>query len=80
MKQFYNNIMSANFDEVLKMQKAAAQKYFVGKIIVDFLKLLNKNMPLKLAFDFNDAEVLVWAEIENNNERQERLLRGLNPK
>lgn len=74
MKQFYSSIMGDNLDEMFKMQKAAAQKYFVGKIIVDFLKLLDKNIPQKLAFDFNDSEVLVWAEIEDNNEAQEKML------
>jgi hypothetical protein len=74
MKQFYTAIMGDNLDDMFKMQKAAAQKYFVGKIIVDFLKLLDKNIPQKLAFDFNDSEVLVWAEIENNNEAQEKLI------
>jgi hypothetical protein len=74
MKQFYADIMDNNLDDMLKMQKAAAQKYFVEKIIVAFLRLLDKNIPLKLAFDFSDSEVLVWAEIEDNNQAQEKIL------
>lgn len=74
LKKTYDLLMGNDIDEVLKMNKQTIQKHFVGKIIIDFLKLLDKNLPAKLAFDFNDSEVLVWAEIEDNNEEQEKLL------
>ncbi len=66
--------MGNDLDEVMKMNKQTIQKYFVGKIVIDFLKFLDKNIPSKLAFDFNDSEVLVWAEVEDNNEAQEKYL------
>lgn len=74
MKEFYDVFMGNNLDEMFKLNKASSQKYFVGKIIVEYIKLLDKNLPSKLAFDFNDSEVLVWAEIEDNNEAQEKAL------
>lgn len=74
IKEFYDVIMGNNWDEMFRLNKAASQQYFVGKIIVDYIKLLDKNLPSKLAFDFNDSEVLVWAEIEDNNDAQEKAL------
>ena len=70
----YDAIMGNNVDELLKTNKALLQKYFVSKIVVEYLKFLDKNQPLKLAFNYNDSEVLVWAEIEDNNEMQEKFL------
>ncbi len=71
---FYKNLMGNNIDELLKTNKAITQQHFVSKIIVEFLNCLEGILPNKLAFDFNDSEVLVWAEIEDNNVQQENLL------
>jgi len=70
----YKNLMANNLDELLKTNKAITQQHFVSKIIVEFLKYLEGTLPGKLAFDFNDSEVLVWAEIDDNNIKQENLL------
>ena len=74
MRTFYSALMKDDADEIWKFNKAAAQKHFVMKIIVEFLDILDKDLPAKLAFDYNDSEVLVWSEIEDNNEDQERKL------
>lgn len=74
IKKIYEVLMGDDLNSMFKMNKDTTQKYFVGKIIVDFLKQLDKNLPLKLAFDFNDSEVLVWAEVDDNNEIQEKIL------
>jgi hypothetical protein len=47
-------------------------RHFVSKIIVDYVRLLGTKIPRKIAFDFNDSSVLVWAEIANDDEAQER--------
>ena len=57
-----------------KHSKEAAQKHFVGKIIFEYIQLLGKQQPRKLAFDFNDSEVLVWAEINDDDDAMERFL------
>ena len=74
IKQVYGLLTTDNFDAMFKLNKAAAQQYFVGKILIDYLRYLDKNLPLRLAFDFNDSEVLVWAEVDDNNVEQEKLL------
>jgi len=74
IKKMYELLMSDNMDEMFKMNKIVSQQYFVKKILIDYLHILDNNLPLKLAFDFNDSEVLVWAEIEDNNEVYEHVL------
>ena len=74
LKNFYNTVMGGNLDDMFRLQKAAAQQYFVPKILVEYLRQLDNNLPLKLAFDYNDSEVMVWAEIEDNNQQQEKIL------
>ena len=66
LKQFYETVSSSDINELLNLNRKVAQKHFVSKIIVDYLKLLEEKMPRKLAFDFNDKEVLVWAETDND--------------
>lgn len=74
LRKTYELLMGGNLTEVMKTNKQTIQQYFVGKIVIDFLKHLDKNIPPKLAFDFNDSEVLVWAEVDDNNEAQEKLI------
>lgn len=74
LRIFYNSLFTGNIDTILKANKLASQEFFVKKIIVDYLERLNKNLPEKLAFDFNDSEVLVWAEIGKDSEEMEREL------
>lgn len=74
LKQVYDLIFSGNADLMAKHNKDTAQKHFVGKIVYDYIQLLGKRQPHKLAFDFNDSEVLVWAEIEDDDEEMEGFL------
>ena len=69
----YKVLMGNNTNDVFRLGKEAAQQYFVSQIILDYLKHLDIP-PIKLAFDFNDSEVLVWAEIADNDEALEKAL------
>jgi hypothetical protein len=74
LKKFYETIFSGNADELAHLGKASAQKHFVPRIILDYLNMIALSYPRKLAFDFNDSEVLVWAEINDNDELLEKAL------
>lgn len=74
VKDIYEKLMSGNTDDMIKGQKLVAQKYFVSKIIIDYLKLAAKTSLNKLAFDYNDSEVLVWAEIPDDRYDLEKVL------
>lgn len=67
MKKLYELLIDQNQDELFRMNKESAQKFFVKKIILEYLKMIGENTPNKLAFNFNDSEVLVWAEIADND-------------
>lgn len=74
LKKLYAVFISGNLDEMFRWNKAAAQEFFVKKIIIEYLQLLGDRLPNKLAFDFNDSEVLVWAEVADNDHSMESLL------
>ena len=74
LREFYSVILSGNDDQMGLLNKMAAQRHFVGKIVYDYVRLLGKQQPRKLAFDFNDSEVLVWAEINEDDEDMEGFL------
>lgn len=71
---FYKTLFGGNVDEIAYMGKVQAQKHFVARIVVDFLAMIKNKLPQKLAFDFNDSEVLAWAEINNDDEMMEKEL------
>ena len=77
LKQFYDTIFGGNVNELVHLGKSSTKKYFVPRIILDYLKLITKTKPLKLAFDHNDSEVLVWAEISDDDfELEKNLLKA----
>lgn len=73
-KNFYEKLFGANENDLAHFSKAMAQKHFIPKIIMDYLHLLAGEKPLKMAFDYNDSEVLVWAEIKEGDTELERKL------
>ncbi len=74
VKNFFEKIFAGNADEIVHLGKIAAQQHFVARIILDYLAAIKSNRPVRLAFDFNDSEVLVWAEIADDHENMERQL------
>ncbi len=77
LKKFYELLFNSNENELAHLAKTGAQKHFVPRIIVDYVKLISNTLPLKLAFDYNDSEVLVWAEIiDGDTEQEKNLLRA----
>ncbi len=74
VKGLYNALLSGNDDEMARLNKITAQRHFVSKIIFAYIQLIGKQQPRKLAFDFNDSEVLVWAEINDDDDTMERFL------
>ncbi len=74
LEEFYKSIFSGSADALLKQNKQLVQKHFIPKIIFEYTKFIKDSMPNKLAFDFNDSELLVWAVIDDDNFDQERYL------
>jgi hypothetical protein len=74
MREMYNVLFVGDTDNMALMSKNNAQRHFVSKMLVDYVGFINKKSPLKLAFDFNDSNVLVWAEISDDDDVMERSL------
>lgn len=74
MQEMYKTLFEGNADNISHIAKMQAQQHFVSRIIVDYLKLMSNDLPAKLAFDFNDSEVLVWAEIDDDDDEMQKKL------
>lgn len=74
IREIYGTLLSGNDDEMARLNKITAQRHFVSKIIFEYIQLLGKRRPRKLAFDFNDSDILVWAEIDDDDGGMERFL------
>src|SRR5882672_11206322 len=75
-KQFYTDAITGNVDAMHNYARVNSTKYFIYKIVEDYFKELQsfKATPNKLAFDFSDAKILVWAEISDDDETTEKAL------
>ena len=74
MRKMYDIFFSGNTDNMALMSKNTAQRHFVSKMLVDYVGFIGKKSSLKLAFDFNDSNVLVWAETPDDDELMEKSL------
>jgi len=75
-KEFYNNAITGNLPAIFSNMRIESSKFFIQQIINDYFRELQvyKAKPLKLAFDFSDAKILVWAEIDTDDESTEDAL------
>ncbi len=75
IKKMFKTLISGDEDELYLQNKKLTQMHFVKKILLEYLENLGHKRPQKLAFDLDDNEVLVWAQIpESNEEEEDRLL------
>lgn len=74
VKRFYDIIFGSDPNDVAHIGKVLSQKHFIPRIIYDFIRTIDDSALRKLAFDFNDSEVLVWAEISDDDEKAESTL------
>jgi len=74
--KFYTDIINKDFDATNTFLRVQSTGYFIAKIVNCYLKELHthKLFPQKLAFDFSDAKILVWAQIPNESEKHEDAL------
>lgn len=76
VEEFYDDAMS---DDPLRMSyqvRALAKKEFITAIIRDYIEELFKrdSIPAKLAFDYSDSSLLVWAEINSDEKAEDNLI------
>ena len=71
---FYNSMIKGSMDDVMQMSRKAYQQYFISQIIAEYSSYLKEYKPVKFAFDYNDSEVLVCAEIKDDDIQAEKTL------
>ncbi len=74
VRSFYDTVINGSKTQLAFLSKEIAHQNFIPQIIIDYLSLVGNNMPLKLAFDISGSEILVWAEIEDDNYAMEHKL------
>ncbi|HYG37667.1 MAG TPA: hypothetical protein VD908_03565 [Cytophagales bacterium] len=76
-EDFYKKLITGKEEDIVSMNRASSSMYFIKSILVDYtteLKSRLKKPPLKLALDYSDEKVLVWAEVEDDDDGTEDAL------
>lgn len=75
-KQVYDTMMSGNQESMSNMGREFSTTYFVSQIIDAYFKELIKvkSSPRKIALELSHSKILVWVEIEEDDEVMEDAL------
>lgn len=74
IRKFYESLFSGNIELLLTQNREMAQQHFVKKMVVEYLTHIKEIHPLRLAIDYNDSEVLIWAEVNDDDSETEKAL------
>lgn len=74
LESFYDTMRTGNADSMAKLTRGMAQQHFLKSIVIDYIQSIKETMPQKLAFDFHDSEISVWAEVKDGDQEMERTL------
>ena len=75
-KKMYSTLFNGDERELNASSRSASSVYFIKNLVFDYfdeLKAYNRQ-PLKLALELSDAKILVWAEVEDDDEDTEDAL------
>lgn len=75
-KEFYSALMANDADSILSKSREDSSMYFISKIVMEYIKELKSKgkIPLKLAMGLSNSKLLVWSEIEDNDDDMENAL------
>jgi len=75
-EKFYQNIFSGDIEAILLDNREKISMAIIERMIREYLTVLTdrKAFPDKLAFELSNYKVLVWAEIDMDDEKTEREL------
>ncbi|MBN8823365.1 MULTISPECIES: hypothetical protein [unclassified Spirosoma] len=76
-QDFYHRMAAADATDLAFTSRIQSSRFFLGRLILDYVNELKQRQvePCQLAMDFSDASVLVWAEIDDDDESMEDQLR-----
>lgn len=75
-KEFYNNLIHGDGAEVITKMRGISTKFYISKIVNDYIAELKNlgRVPVKLAMGLSDSKLLVWSEINDDDEETENAL------
>jgi hypothetical protein len=75
-EDFYSAFISGSQHEMIKQNRNFVMKYYISRILFEYMNEIKeqKISPIKLAFDYSDSKVLVWAEIDNESVEDKLIL------
>jgi len=75
-KEFYDAIVMNDTTKLMTSLRSGSSQYFIKSIVYDYINELKttERKPLKLAFGLSDSKILIWSEINDNDEETENCL------
>jgi len=75
-QKLYETFVKGNPLDILQKLRVDTSKAFIGVAMKEYFKQLNVRsaQPIQLAVSSNDAKLLVWAEIKDDDEKTENAL------
>ncbi|QEC42531.1 hypothetical protein [Pseudobacter ginsenosidimutans] len=74
-KKFYDALFDEDEATMSKLVRQKSSMSFIKKLIYDYLgELKQRSTPARLALSLSDSKILVWAEVENDDEAAEDAL------
>lgn len=75
-EDFYSAFINGSQYEIIKQNRNFGMQYYISKILFEYMKEIKDRdiKPVKLAFDYSDSKVLVWAEIDNESVEDQLIL------
>lgn len=75
IKNIYEPFINADDDEIHRSSRKITSKYFIQKLVIEYINEVTERMqgtnPNKLALQLSDSQILVWAEIKDDDEKAE---------
>lgn len=74
--EMYNALINKNHDFTNRLVRNASSIYFINEMVKFYIKELSSRKPRlkKLALELSNSKVLVWAEIDEDDEEMEDIL------
>ena len=75
-KTFYDDLIHGDGSNLISNMRKDSTRFFITKIVNDYINELKSSgkFPVKLAMGLSDSKLLVWSEINDNDEETENAL------
>ena len=72
-KKVYDGLRNNDPLPIIHMARRESSKFFIGNLVTDFIRELNSNevSPVNIALSYSNSHVLVWIEINDDDDVME---------